>query len=172
MSAWNLYDPQVIRWRPASPGREAQLRELAELRAAVEPACAALTASRPDPRVRDELTTHDRAMDAAAREGDGQAYVTADAAFHRVLLTESGSGMFAQLAEVTEVLLEARRELLLLPVRLETTAIGLHHEIAEAVAAGRAAEAAQTAADIVGRARAEVEQILADSRKHVTEVPR
>ncbi|MGW2219009.1 FadR/GntR family transcriptional regulator, partial [Nonomuraea sp. NPDC001684] len=29
MSAWNLYDPQVIRWRLASPGREAQLRELA-----------------------------------------------------------------------------------------------------------------------------------------------
>ncbi|MGW2222461.1 FCD domain-containing protein, partial [Nonomuraea sp. NPDC001684] len=153
-------------------GREAQLLELAELRAAVEPAAAALAASRPDLRVPDELATHARAMDAAAREGDSQAYVTADAAFHRVLLTASCNGMFAQLAEVTEVLLEARRELLLLPERLETAAIGLHHEIAEAVAAGRAAEAARAAADIVGRARDEVEQILADSREHVTEVPR
>ncbi|MFI7415830.1 FadR/GntR family transcriptional regulator [Nonomuraea sp. NPDC049684] len=172
MSAWNLYDPQVIRWRLASPGREAQLRELAELRVAVEPAAAALAASRPDPRVRDELAAHARAMDAAAREGDSQAYLTADAAFHRVLLTASGNGMFAQLAEVTDVLLEARRELLVLPERLETTAIGLHHEIAEAVAAGRPAEAARAAADIVGRARAEVEQILAGGREHVTEVPR
>ncbi|MEV0389497.1 GntR family transcriptional regulator, partial [Nonomuraea sp. NPDC050643] len=42
MSTWNLYDPQVIRWRLASPRRETQLRELAELRAAVEPAAAAL----------------------------------------------------------------------------------------------------------------------------------
>ncbi|NUP41585.1 MAG: FCD domain-containing protein, partial [Streptomyces sp.] len=137
-----------------------------------------------------ELAAHARAMDAAARAGDGRAYVAADAAFHRVLLTASGNGLFAQLAEVTEVLLEARRELLLLPERLETTAIGRHHEIAEAVAAGRADEAARAAADIVGRARAEVERILEDSRvvripedsrveripedsrAHITEVPR
>jgi DNA-binding FadR family transcriptional regulator len=169
MSAWNLYDPQVIRWRLTSPGREAQLRELAELRAAVEPAAAALAAARPDPRVRRELAAHADAMEAAARAGDGKAYVIADAAFHRVLLTASGNGMFAQLAEVTEELLEARRELLLLPERLETTAIGRHHDVAEAVAAGRPAEAARAAADIVERARGEVERLLEGDATEVAE---
>ncbi len=36
-SAWNVFDPQVIRWRLASAGRMAQLRSITELRTAVEP---------------------------------------------------------------------------------------------------------------------------------------
>ena len=36
-SEWNLFDPQVIRWRMATQGRKEQLRSLTELRAAVSP---------------------------------------------------------------------------------------------------------------------------------------
>jgi len=43
---WNLYDPQVIRWRLASPARAAQLQSLTELRTAVEPEAARLAALR------------------------------------------------------------------------------------------------------------------------------
>ena len=43
-SRWNPFDPQVIRWRLASKARGAQLRSLAELRSAVEPAAAELAA--------------------------------------------------------------------------------------------------------------------------------
>ena len=44
--AWNVYDPQVIRWRLASSGRIAQLRSLTELRTAIEPEAARLAAVR------------------------------------------------------------------------------------------------------------------------------
>ncbi|WP_220447324.1 FadR/GntR family transcriptional regulator [Nonomuraea deserti] len=160
MSAWNLYDPQVIRWRLASPGRAAQLRELAELRAAVEPAAAALAAGLAGQGVRQELIAHAQALTSAARDGDSEGLVAADAAFHRVLLAASGNGMFAQLAEVTEELLKARRDLLLLPERLDTAAVRRHLDVAEAVAAGRRAEAAEAVRSIVESARDEVERLL------------
>ncbi|MFB4282825.1 MULTISPECIES: FadR/GntR family transcriptional regulator [unclassified Nonomuraea] len=159
-SAWNLYDPQVIRWRLASPRREAQLRELAELRAAVEPAAAALAAGHAAPGERQELIAQARALIGAARARDSEAFVTADAAFHRVLLGASGNGMFAQLAEVTEELLVGRRDLLLLPERLDNPAVRRHLDVAEAIAAGRGAEAAQAVGSIVAAARNEVERIL------------
>ncbi|UBU17317.1 FadR/GntR family transcriptional regulator [Nonomuraea gerenzanensis] len=160
MSAWNLYDPQVIRWRLTSPGREAQLRELAELRAAVEPAAAALAARQAAPAVRQELMRHARALTAAAGAGDRERFVTADAAFHRVLLGASGNGMFAQLAEVTEELLLARRDLLLLPERLDDAAVRRHLDVAAAVAEGRGEDAARAAGSIVAAAWSEVESIL------------
>ncbi|MGI5472664.1 FadR/GntR family transcriptional regulator [Streptomyces sp. CA-132043] len=160
LAEWNLYDPQIIRWRLASPRRAAQLRELAELRAAVEPSAAALAASGAAPAVRDELTGHARAMADAARTGDRAAFVAADAAFHRALLTASGNGMFAQLAEVTEELFVSRRELELMPPDLDTAAVRRHQEVAEAVAEGRAADAAQAVVRIVDEAHHEVARLL------------
>src|SRR3989442_71428 len=41
---WNVFDPQVIRWRLAGADRPRQLRSLTALRSAVEPAAAALAA--------------------------------------------------------------------------------------------------------------------------------
>ncbi len=161
LAEWNLYDPQIIRWRLASPRREAQLRELAELRAAVEPSAAALAASGAASAARDALTGHAAAMADAARAGDRAAFVAADAAFHRALLTASGNGMFAQLAEVTEELLVARRDLALMPADLDTTAVRRHQEVAEAVAEGRPADAAQAVMRIVDSAHDEVERLLA-----------
>ncbi|WP_344894676.1 FCD domain-containing protein, partial [Nonomuraea antimicrobica] len=83
-----------------------------------------------------------------------------DAAFHRVLLAASGNGMFAQLAEMTRELMEARRDLLLLPERLDNPAVRRHLTVAEAVMAGRAEEAARAVGSIVASARDEVERIL------------
>lgn len=157
---WNLYDPQVIRWRLASPRREAQLRELSELRAAVEPAAAALAAVVATEEARRELDGHARAMVSAADLGDRGAFVAADAAFHRALLSASGNGMFAQLADVTEELLVARRELALMPEEVDMAAVRRHTAVAGAVSAGRAAEAAALVREILELAHGEVERIL------------
>ncbi|MFE2376689.1 FadR/GntR family transcriptional regulator [Streptomyces sp. NPDC059398] len=157
---WNLYDPQVIRWRLASPRRETQLRELAELRAAVEPSAAALAATGAGDGERRALSAHAQAMAGAARAGDSRGFIAADAAFHRALLTASGNGMFAQLSEVTEELLVARRELLLMPDQVETDTVRRHQEVADAIAEGRAADAARAVSAVVEAARSEVEQLL------------
>ena len=44
--AWNTLDPRVIRWNLASPRREEQVRQLLELRIAIEPEAARLAARR------------------------------------------------------------------------------------------------------------------------------
>src|SRR5918996_19079 len=41
---WDVFDPQVIRWRMAGRDRPRQLRSLTSLRSAIEPAAAALAA--------------------------------------------------------------------------------------------------------------------------------
>lgn len=69
--------------------------------------------------------------------------------------------MFAQLADVTEELLVARRELSLMPHDIDMAAVRRHQEVAEAVAAGRLAEAAQAVTAIVNAAHSEVEDLLA-----------
>ncbi|WP_328377356.1 FCD domain-containing protein [Streptomyces sp. NBC_01020] len=160
MTDWNLYDPQVIRWRLASPRRETQLRELAELRAAVEPSAAALAATAAGEEARRALSAHAQAMAGAAQAGDSKGFIAADAAFHRALLTASGNGMFAQLSEVTEELLVARRELLLMPEQVDMASVRRHQEIADAIAEGRATDAALAVSTVVEAARSEVEQLL------------
>ncbi|HWM37878.1 MAG TPA: FCD domain-containing protein [Streptomyces sp.] len=162
MKAWNLYDPHVIRWRLASPHRESQLRELAELRTAVEPYAAFLAAASAPPGARRELTQHAESMTAAAGDGRIRAFIAADAAFHRVLLVASGNGMFGQLADVTEELLVSRGDLELMPAHVDMNAVALHVQVASAVAAGLPAEAAGHLRQIVTSAHREVKQLLAD----------
>lgn len=160
LAEWNLYDPQVIRWRLTSPARDVQLRELAELRAAVEPAAALLAAHCAGDEERREVLGYARAMADAARDGESKAFVAADTSFHRALLRASGNRMFAQLAEVTEELLHGRRDLLLMPDELDNAAVESHLALAEAVAEGRATEAAACMRTILEGARAETEQLL------------
>ncbi|WP_243087779.1 FCD domain-containing protein [Streptomyces sp. 891-h] len=162
MAEWNLYDPQVIRWRLASPYREAQLRELSELRAAVEPLAASLAAAGADQEVRETLLVHAREMADAAQAGDGKPFIAADAAFHRTLPAASGNAMFAQLAEVTAELLVSRHVLSLMPDEIDVSAVRQHVQVADAVAAGRPEEAARCVREILVLARGEVERILED----------
>ncbi|MFI6647971.1 FadR/GntR family transcriptional regulator [Streptomyces sp. NPDC050529] len=158
---WNLYDPQVIRWRLASPFRSTQLRELAELRAAVEPSAAALAAVSASPDTRNTLVELAREMESIAHSDDIQGFIAADLAFHRALLNASGNGMFAQLSEVTEELLVARRDLPLMPDRVDADAVRRHTEAAEAISGGRPEDAARCVRAIVDCAHHEVEQLLA-----------
>ena len=53
---WNVYDPQVIRWRLAGADRPRQLRSLTVLRSAIEPVAAGLAAQHATPEQCAELT--------------------------------------------------------------------------------------------------------------------
>ena len=55
---WNVFDPQVIRWRLAGADRPRQLRSLTVLRSAIEPVAAALAAEHATPEQCAELTEH------------------------------------------------------------------------------------------------------------------
>lgn len=130
---WNVFDPQVIRWRLAAGDRAAQLLSLSELRGGFEPAAAALAARRADPHQCRILAAAVSDMVVHGRSGDLDAYLLADKVFHRTLLEASGNEMFRALNDVVAEVLIGRTHHHLMPERPNTEAIALHDEVARAI---------------------------------------
>lgn len=135
---WDDYDPAIIRWRLEGDQRLRHLHELAELRAAIEPASAALAASHADADQRTEIVRLAEQMEASGAAGDLQLFLEQDIAFHRLLLRASGNVMFAGLGDVVEGVLRGRTDHDLMPPEPKREARRLHQVVAEAVAGGEA----------------------------------
>lgn len=132
-SEWSVYDPQLIRWRLAGPGRIAQLRSLNELRAAVEPRAAAAAARRAPEDRRGTLVGIAGRMAVTGPAGDLDAFLELDIEFHRRLLELSGNEMFAGLSQVVAEVLTGRTEYRLMPHTPRPEALRLHMAVAAAV---------------------------------------
>jgi DNA-binding FadR family transcriptional regulator len=157
---WNLFDPRLIRWRLAGPDRERQLHSLGELRRAVEPVAAALAAVHADDEQRARLAAAVTGMAASGPTGDLSAYLAHDVSFHQVLLQASGNEMFAGLASVVGEVLAGRTRHHLMPATPEPTAIGLHADVAEAVARRDPAGAERAMRSILEEAQQAIEAAL------------
>ncbi len=144
---WDAYDPAVIRWRLEGSERRNHLRELSELRSAVEPASAALAAVHADDEQRAGLVRLAGELETTGAAGDLRAFLEHDVAFHRLLLTASGNVMFGCLGQVVEEVLRGRTDHHLMPPTPKPEARRLHQMVADAVAAGQGdlAEAAMSA---------------------------
>ncbi|MDF3299920.1 FadR/GntR family transcriptional regulator [Streptomyces tropicalis] len=145
---WNVYDPQVIRWRLAGAARPRQLRSLTVLRSAVEPVAAGLAARHATAEQCAELTACALGMVANSRGHRLEAYLFHDVAFHRVILTASGNEMFARLADVVAEVLTGRTQHEVMFEDPDPAAVTLHVQVAEAVRAGDAARAEQLTREI------------------------
>ncbi|MGW4951448.1 FadR/GntR family transcriptional regulator [Streptomyces parvulus] len=139
---WNVYDPQVIRWRLAGADRPRQLRSLTVLRSAVEPVAAGLAARLATPEQCAELTECALGMVANSRGHRLEEYLFHDVAFHRVVLTASGNEMFARLGGVVAEVLAGRTHHDVMFEDPDPAAVTLHVQVAEAVRA-RDAERAE-----------------------------
>ncbi|WP_112470408.1 FadR/GntR family transcriptional regulator [Streptomyces triticisoli] len=135
---WNVYDPQVIRWRLAGADRPRQLRSLTVLRSAIEPVAAGLAAQLATPEQCAELTECALGMVANSRGRRLQGYLVHDIAFHRVILTASGNEMFARLGDVVAEVLTGRTHHEVMFEDPDPAAVTLHVQVAEAVRAGDA----------------------------------
>ncbi|WP_217170790.1 FadR/GntR family transcriptional regulator [Streptomyces sp. AC512_CC834] len=139
---WNVYDPQVIRWRLAGTERPRQLRSLTMLRSAIEPVAAGLAARLATPEQCAELTECALGMVANSRGHRLEEYLFHDVAFHRVILTASGNEMFARLGGVVAEVLAGRTHHDVMFEDPDPAAVTLHVQVAEAVRA-RDAERAE-----------------------------
>ncbi|MFG3698682.1 FadR/GntR family transcriptional regulator [Micromonospora sp. NPDC047620] len=131
--AWNVFDPQVIRWRLASSGRIAQLRSITELRTAVEPHAALLAASRVGHDEASDLVGLAAKMWAAGKAGDEERFLRLDIEFHRRVLVASGNEMFVRLQELVAEVLTGRHQHHLMPHHPHEQALQLHAEVAQAI---------------------------------------
>ncbi|MEU1055999.1 FCD domain-containing protein [Streptomyces sp. NPDC005876] len=139
---WNVYDPQVIRWRLAGADRPRQLRSLTVLRSAVEPVAAGLAARNATHEQCAELTECALGMVANSSGHRLERYLFHDVAFHRVILNASGNEMFARLGDVVAEVLTGRTQHDVMFEDPDPAAVTLHVRVAEAVRA-RDAERAE-----------------------------
>jgi DNA-binding FadR family transcriptional regulator len=130
---WNVFDPQVIRWRLAGVDRPRQLRSLTTLRSAIEPVAAGLAARTATPEQCAEVTRRAMEMVATSRGGQLEAYLVHDVALHRVVLQASGNEMFARLGDVVREVLAARTEHHVMFSDPDPAAVTLHVQLAEAI---------------------------------------
>ncbi|GAA3307529.1 FCD domain-containing protein [Streptomyces cinereospinus] len=140
-SEWNVYDPQVIRWRLAGADRPHQLRSLTVLRSAVEPVAAGLAARHATAEQCAELTACALGMVAHSRGHQLEGYLFHDVAFHRVILNASGNEMFARLGDVVAEVLTGRTQHDVMFEDPDPAAVTLHVQVAEAVRERDAARA-------------------------------
>jgi DNA-binding FadR family transcriptional regulator len=93
-AAWNMFDPDVLRWLLERKFSLALLRDFSELRVSIEPAAAELAARNLTPEGQAALEAGYARM-VAADQGDDDA-LDADIAFHVAVLEASGNIFYAQ----------------------------------------------------------------------------
>lgn len=153
---WSLLDPDVIKWRVNGPQRDEQLRELVSLRFGVEPLAARGAAEAADADDVAELRRCCAEMERAAADGDLDSFTRADVAFHTRVLSSSGNLIYRQFARAIEAVLMARKDLDMLPPKLESVVVAHHRSIAEAIAAGDGARAETLTQELIGTAQEEI----------------
>ncbi len=163
-SSWNLYDPQIIRWRLASPARIPQLRSLTELRMAVEPEAARLAAVRAPLISAGDLMGLAGKLWVAGETDDNNEFVRLDIQFHSLVLASSGNEMFERLSSVVAEMLAGRLDYGLVPAHTQVEALQLHVDVASAIQRGvpEAAHAAMLA--VMERTMHEINSIV-DARQ-------
>lgn len=161
---WSVYDPQLIRWRLAGPGRIQQLRSLTELRAAVEPPAAAFAARRACAADREDIADLNARMVATGSSGDLEGFLRLDIEFHRRILDMSGNEMFSGLSGVVAEVLTGRTEYDLMPSLPRPEALRLHTHVADAIGGGLADVAQAAMHAIVDEVVAALEDEAAGTR--------
>jgi DNA-binding FadR family transcriptional regulator len=154
-SSWNLFDPDVLLWLLERKFSMELLIQFNQLRAAIEPAAAALAAEAADARGLDLIGAGFARM-AAAEAGDDDA-LEADIAFHLAILRASANPFFAQFRDVVATALRTS-------IRLTNSIMGRAGDLAAHEAVKIAIERRDPAA-----ARAAMASIVNDVATLITE---
>lgn len=162
---WNMYAPEVIAWRLDGPDRAEQLRELGELRSAVEPLAAGLAAMNASAAQKVELVSLAVHLGEEGHDADHDRYLEADIRFHRLLLDASGNAMLAALGGTVEAVLRGRTVHSLMPRVADRRAVAWHRDVAFAVTSGDGDAAATAMRRIVSEADEAVQRAARQTSK-------
>ncbi|MGF3056730.1 FadR/GntR family transcriptional regulator [Microbacterium sp. YY-01] len=165
-NSWDLLHPLVVRWRALGPDPVRQLHELLQLRLGLDHVAAALAAQHADDHERTALTDAAATMRRAFQSDDPVAFYTADATFHRMLLTATANPLIQQLAGTIAAALslrgsDQRRGM----HEITDQAVTLHEHLAAAIAVGAADDAAQAAQRLIELSQKEITAATTASEK-------
>jgi DNA-binding FadR family transcriptional regulator len=148
--AWNLLDPDVLRWLLERKFSPALLIEFTQIRLAVEPAAAALAATEAGAAEKAAIQRAIQRMFAAER-GDDEP-LDSDIAFHVAVLQASGNRFYAQLSELIETALRFSIKLTNRYKGVRLASVADHKRVADAIQACKPDAAATAMRNLVQEA--------------------
>ena len=148
---WNHFDPQVIRWRLSSGGREVQLRDLRELRLAIEPEAARLAAERRSPDLAGRIMSAAARLWSAGLEAEPTEFLQEDATLHTLILQASGNPMFKRVSAVIHEALRERNVNELHEQQFDAGDLQLHIDLANLIQKRAADDAWRIMREIITR---------------------
>jgi DNA-binding FadR family transcriptional regulator len=145
-ASWNMLDPDVLNWLVSDGAFEEFADDLFEMRRVVEPAAAAIAASRGDKAAIAEIEKAYQDMVAAGE--DIEAGVEPDLRFHKGILAATNNEFIAPLGALVETALATSFRISSSPPGVRIISIPRHGAVLEAIATG-AAEQARKAMELL-----------------------
>ncbi len=159
-TCWNLFDARVIEWRLECGVDASFVKDLMELRIAIEPAAALLAARRQPASERGLVRDLYRQMEqAAASQASRDAYMEADLAFHTGILRATGNQFFLSLVPLISSVLRISFRLSTGSHDVIVQSLPVHRAVAEAIATGDGDHAARHLTRMIEQARQEIEAV-------------
>ncbi|WP_164479190.1 FadR/GntR family transcriptional regulator [Nakamurella antarctica] len=153
---WHMLDPEVLSWRSTAEIDLKLLRDVADLRAMIEPAACAHAAVRAADSEVSLISALAREMKLV--EGDAATFIEVDMQFHRALFAAAHNDLLMQIGAAIEVGLRLSREV--------TVSMGHgsraeeHLEIANAIAARSAVQAQKAMSRLLIASQSDIESVL------------
>lgn len=166
---WNWFDPDVITWKSKAGLTPEFLRDLLDLRRALEPAAVRLAAERATPQDVAEIEAAFAGMKLAV-EGEGD-YVTYDLRFHQGLWRACRNRMVLQMGQALAALLRTSFEISTARKDGPRNSLPMHRAVLDAVIAHQPAKAEKAILRLIDGANEDIELVLA-SRKRLPRLDR
>ncbi|HOK45012.1 MAG TPA: FadR/GntR family transcriptional regulator [Bryobacteraceae bacterium] len=168
-SEWRLLDPDILAWQAEIYADAAFLRDLCEVRLAIEPTAAGFAAVRATPEEIAEIENSLREREARSGSANGEELIELDLKFHTAVVAASHNPL---LKELSGIIREPFRIALSITSRFPSTVqLGLeaHHALLAALRRRDPMAARRAAEEVVGLAMLAVEKaIRTRSRKKST----
>jgi len=160
---WNWFDPTVVVWKSKVGLTREFLRDLQELRRAVEPAGVRLAAERATALDIAEVEAAYSGMKQAIEQGGD--YVTHDLRFHQGLLRACHNRMVVQMSKALGALLRTSFEISTSRPDGPASSLSLHRAVLDAVIARSPSRAEKASLVLIDSAQLDIEAVLASQRK-------
>lgn len=163
---WNLFDPEVIDWRLQAGVDRAFVRDVIELRLAIEPNAGALAARRAKAA---DIAALDAALDLMGSDLDGttsnlSGWRAGDFAFHKAVLAATHNQFFRGVTPLIEAVLRVSFHFSISSVAGARSSLPLHRGVRDAIKAHDAPRAEARLRSIIEGARRDIDAALSPRR--------
>jgi DNA-binding FadR family transcriptional regulator len=155
---WNLLDDELLDWQYELEHDAGFLRNVCELRLAIEPLAARLAAVRASAADLAELDDSYARMAESADDDD--AYIEFDLRFHNAILAASGNELLEQVGRTFKFALRASRHVTVSAPGANLAALPFHERVRDAVCARDAESAERAMRELVERASGDIARLL------------